>query len=110
MTEGMESLLVSTLKRLGGRKGASPVIQMQTGFGGGKTHSLIALYHIANSIDALANIPADSDSAKTRYEIKKIIKKAQWDRSAGIQPKVLSLTAPIFRRRTRMKRKKKATL
>ena len=91
ITEGMELLLVSTLKRLGGRKGAPPVIQMQTGFGGGKTHSLIALYHIVNSINALANIPADSDSAKTRDEIEKIIKKAQWDRSAVAQPKVAVL-------------------
>ena len=91
MTEGMELLLKNALKRLGGRKGSPPVIQMQTGFGGGKTHSLIALYHIANSINALANIPADSDSAKTRDEIEDIIKKAQWDRSAGIQPKVAVL-------------------
>ena len=91
MTEGMEALLISTLKRLGGKKGAPPVIQMQTGFGGGKTHSLIALYHMANSIDALANIPADSDSAKTRDEIEKIIDDAKWDRSAGIQPKVAVL-------------------
>ena len=88
MTEGMEALLVSTLKRLGGVKGAPPVIQMQTGFGGGKTHSLIALYHIANYIDALANIPADSESVKTRHDIENILKKAQWDRSADIQPKV----------------------
>ena len=91
ITEGMEALLVSTLKRLGGKKGASPVIQMQTGFGGGKTHSLIALYHMANSIDALANIPADSDSAQTRNDIGRIIKEAEWDRSADIQPKVAVL-------------------
>lgn len=91
MTEGMKALLVSTLKRLGGKKGAPPVIQMQTGFGGGKTHSLIALYHMANSIDALANIPVDSDSAKTRDEIEEIIDDAKWDRSAGIQPKVAVL-------------------
>ena len=91
MTEGMESLLVSTLNRLGGYKGAPPVIQMQTGFGGGKTHSLIALYHIANSIDALANIPADSDSVDTREEIESIINKARWDRSADIHPKVAVL-------------------
>ena len=91
ITEGMESLLVGTLKRLGGNKGGPPVIQMQTGFGGGKTHSLIALYHIANSIDALANIPADSDFAETRKEIEAIIDKSQWDRSAGIHPKVAIL-------------------
>ena len=90
ITEGMQSLLVDALKRLGGN-GGPPVIQMQTGFGGGKTHSLIALYHMANSIDALANIPADGDSTETQDAINKIIKKAKWDISAGIQPKVAVL-------------------
>lgn len=90
VTEGMQSLLVDALKRLGGN-GGPPVIQMQTGFGGGKTHSLIALYHIANSIDALANIPTDGDSTETQDAINKIIKKAKWDMSAGIQPKVAVL-------------------
>ena len=90
ITDGIQSLLVNALKRLGS-KGGPPVIQMQTGFGGGKTHSLIALYHIANSIDALVNIPADSDSAQTRAEIENIIREAQWDVSAGIQPKVAVL-------------------
>ena len=90
ITEGMQSLLVDALKRLGGN-GGPPVIQMQTGFGGGKTHSLIALYHMTNSIDALANIPADGDSTETQDAINKIIKKAKWDMSAGIQPKVAVL-------------------
>ena len=90
LTDGMRSLLVNALRRLGG-KGGAPVIQTKTGFGGGKTHSLIALYHIANSIDALANIPADSDSAQTRSEIHRIIHDAEWDTEEGIQPKVAVL-------------------
>ena len=90
ITDGMHTLLVNALKRLGS-KGGAPVIQMKTGFGGGKTHSLIALYYIANSIDALVNIPSDSDSAKTREDIERIIQEAQWDVSAGIQPKVAVL-------------------
>ena len=90
LTEGIRSLLVNALKRLSGKSGA-PVIQTQTGFGGGKTHSLIALYHIANSIDALANIPADSDAAETRADIHKIIRDADWDVAAGIHPKVAVL-------------------
>ena len=90
LTDGMRSLLVSALRRLGG-KGGAPVIQTKTGFGGGKTHSLIALYHIANNIDALANIPADSDSAQTRAEIHKIIDDAKWDTKARIQPTVAVL-------------------
>ena len=90
ITDGLQSLLINALRRLGS-KGGAPVIQTKTGFGGGKTHSLIALYHIANSIDALVNIPADSDSTQTREDIEGIIKEAQWDVSAGIQPKVAVL-------------------
>lgn len=90
ITEGMRTLLVDVLKRLGGN-GGPPVIQMQTGFGGGKTHSLIALYHMANSIDAIANIPAEGESTETRDEIKRIIDASGWDLSTGIHPKVAVL-------------------
>jgi hypothetical protein len=45
-TRGLKNLLEMTEKRLKG-KGGDPVIQLQTPFGGGKTHSLIALYHKA---------------------------------------------------------------
>ncbi|NPV45159.1 MAG: ATP-binding protein [Firmicutes bacterium] len=44
LTRGLENLLGIVEKRLTGR-GGDPVIQIQTPFGGGKTHSLIALYH-----------------------------------------------------------------
>ena len=56
LTPGMRALLLNALKRVAGNGGA-PVIQMKTGFGGGKTHSLIALYHLMTSMDALANPP-----------------------------------------------------
>lgn len=45
LTEGLERLLVNGLKRLSG-KGGDPIIELQTNFGGGKTHSLLALYHL----------------------------------------------------------------
>lgn len=45
-TEGLENLLSIVKRRLHGQ-GGDPVIQIQTPFGGGKTHSLIALYHQA---------------------------------------------------------------
>ena len=44
MTEGLNNLLDIVAKRLQG-KGGDPVIQIQTPFGGGKTHALIAMYH-----------------------------------------------------------------
>lgn len=48
ITEGLRWLLDTLAKRLSG-KGGEPVIQLQTAFGGGKTHSLLAVYHLATS-------------------------------------------------------------
>jgi len=45
-TEGLKNLLAVVEKRLQG-SGGDPVIQLQTPFGGGKTHALIAMYHRA---------------------------------------------------------------
>jgi hypothetical protein len=46
ITEGMRLLLTSVIQRLSG-KGGEPVIQLQTAFGGGKTHTMLAVYHLA---------------------------------------------------------------
>lgn len=46
ITEGMGLLLQSVVKRLAGQ-GGDPVIQLQTAFGGGKTHTMLAVYHLA---------------------------------------------------------------
>jgi predicted AAA+ superfamily ATPase len=46
LTEGLRALLLNATRRLRG-DGGDPVVQLQTNFGGGKTHSLIALYHLA---------------------------------------------------------------
>jgi len=46
LTQGLKNLLGIVEKRLNGR-GGDPVIQIQTPFGGGKTHALIAMYHRA---------------------------------------------------------------
>ena len=78
ITPGIQKLLVNTLRRLGG-KGGDPVIQTKTGFGGGKTHSLIALYHLVKSSDALINPPPDSEEhQRTSEEIKGIMQEAEW--------------------------------
>ena len=45
LTEGIRGLLLQVLKRLCG-SGGEPVIQLKTSFGGGKTHSLLALWHL----------------------------------------------------------------
>jgi predicted AAA+ superfamily ATPase len=45
LTEGLKGLLIGGLRRLNGH-GGDPVVQLQTNFGGGKTHSMLALYHL----------------------------------------------------------------
>ena len=45
LTEGLSDLLKRVAARLAGT-GGDPVIELQTNFGGGKTHSLLALYHM----------------------------------------------------------------
>ena len=46
LTDGLRDLLSRALRRIGGDGGASPVVNLQTNFGGGKTHSMLALYHL----------------------------------------------------------------
>ena len=74
ITPGIRTLLINTLKRLAG-KGGDPVIQTKTGFGGGKTHSLIALYHMVRNADALLNFQTGSDS-RVSSEIRAIMEEA----------------------------------
>ena len=65
ITEGMRLLLVSVAQRLAGL-GGDPVIQLQTAFGGGKTHTMLAVLHLASrkvSTDKLAGIPPLLDQA-----------------------------------------------
>ncbi len=46
-TEGLRRVLVQAVRRLSG-EGGEPVIGLQTNFGGGKTHTLLALHHLAS--------------------------------------------------------------
>ena len=45
LTENLKRLLVGAVRRMAGQ-GGDPVVQLQTNFGGGKTHSMLALYHL----------------------------------------------------------------
>lgn len=56
VTEGMSGLLVQALKRISGQDG-EPVIQLKTAFGGGKTHSMLAMYHLMRGQAPLEKIP-----------------------------------------------------
>jgi predicted AAA+ superfamily ATPase len=51
LTEGLRQLLRGALLRLAGR-GGDPVVELQTNFGGGKTHSMLALYHLFSGTPA----------------------------------------------------------
>lgn len=57
LTEGMSGLLVESLQRIAG-KGGEPVIQLKTAFGGGKTHSMLALYHMVRKNTSAEFIPS----------------------------------------------------
>jgi predicted AAA+ superfamily ATPase len=45
LTESLKALLTGGMRRITGA-GGDPVVQLQTNFGGGKTHSMLALYHL----------------------------------------------------------------
>ncbi len=65
ITEGMRLLLMSVAQRLCGI-GGDPVIQLQTAFGGGKTHTMLTVLHLAKrtvSTDKLEGIPPLLDQA-----------------------------------------------
>ena len=65
ITEGMGKLLSQVSQRLNS-KGGEPVIQLQTSFGGGKTHTMLAVYHLATrrcALGDLSGIPSLLDQA-----------------------------------------------
>ncbi len=51
LTEGLKKLLTQAVQRLAG-KGSDPVIELQTNFGGGKTHALLSLFHLFSGAPA----------------------------------------------------------
>jgi hypothetical protein len=55
-TPTMVELLRDVFRALAG-EGGDRVVQLKTPFGGGKTHSLLALYHLARSREAASRVP-----------------------------------------------------
>lgn len=49
LTEGLRRVLTSAIQRLCD-SGGDPVIGLQTAFGGGKTHTMLALFHLATHL------------------------------------------------------------
>lgn len=56
ITTGIKGLLLQAVKRFSGQNG-EPVLQLKTAFGGGKTHSMLALYHMARGDVPLDKMP-----------------------------------------------------
>ncbi|TAJ16891.1 MAG: ATP-binding protein, partial [Dehalococcoidia bacterium] len=56
VTADMKRLLAGVVRRLHGETG-DPVYDLKTAFGGGKTHTMLAVYHLAKSPDAIAGHP-----------------------------------------------------
>ena len=49
LTEGLKRVLTTATQRLGG-SGGDPVIGLQTAFGGGKTHTMLAIFHLVKHL------------------------------------------------------------
>ncbi|MDF6099542.1 DUF499 domain-containing protein [Gordonia hongkongensis] len=59
LTEGLQDLIGRAVRRLSGDDNASPVINLQTNFGGGKTHSMLSLWHVAAGLP-VGEFPQDT--------------------------------------------------
>ncbi|MDJ1372719.1 Swt1 family HEPN domain-containing protein [Gulosibacter molinativorax] len=68
LTEGLKTLLKMSAKRIAGDANAQSVVNLQTTFGGGKTHSMLAAWHLFSEegLDAypqqLQDLFSDKDS------------------------------------------------
>jgi len=67
LTDSLKRLLVSGVQRLSSN-GGDPVVQLQTNFGGGKTHSMLALYHLFSGVNPTELTGVDSVLAKAGVE------------------------------------------
>lgn len=57
MTRGLTELVIDVMHRLAGSGKGEPVIQLQTAFGGGKTHTLLTLYHLEKKPNEVGKLP-----------------------------------------------------
>ena len=63
-TAGLKDLLANVCRRLSGAGGSvSALFRLDTSYGGGKTHGLIALYHAAQGMGGVSNIDEFVDPA-----------------------------------------------
>ncbi len=77
ITEGLKGLLTGALMRLAGQ-GGDPVVELQTNFGGGKTHSMMSLWHLFSGI-----------SPSELLGVEELVKEAGVPVAAGVHRAVL---------------------
>lgn len=82
VTAGMSGLLEQALRRFAGKDG-EPVLQLKTAFGGGKTHSLLALYHMSRGGLPINKVP----------NLKPVLERAGVDKLPKVNVAVLVGTA-----------------
>ena len=84
LTEGLRQVLHKAIERLA-KKGGDPVIGLQTNFGGGKTHTMLALYHLAGE-------KGKKYQTKDLYGVEKILEDTGVDNLPDINRSVFSGT------------------
>ena len=77
LTESLKQLLGNAIKRLSG-SGGDPVVQLQTNFGGGKTHSMLALYHLfsgekAGDLLGIDTVMEHAGIATIPHDVKRVV-------------------------------------
>lgn len=86
LTASLKALLGDVLGGLNGGQG-DRVLQLRTPFGGGKTHTLIALYHIAKSRAKISGLPADLPNpgacAVAAVQCEKLPVRQSWTKEDG---------------------------
>ena len=77
LTGGLRTLLTGAARRLSGA-GGDPVVDLQTNFGGGKTHSMLALYHLfsgapAGDLPGVAEALAEADAPAPPAGVRRVV-------------------------------------
>ncbi len=77
LTESLTRLLKGAIQRLSGEDG-DPVVQLQTNFGGGKTHSMLALYHLFSGTPpgdllGIDSVLKDAGATKIPAGVKRVV-------------------------------------
>jgi hypothetical protein len=68
ITDGLKRFAGEVLRRLAGeREGSNAVLNLVTGFGGGKTHALTLLYHLAKTGPAARELPGVPELLSSAY-------------------------------------------